>query len=284
LLLRSTNLSPFKQLYETNANPHAYAVFVKIPAYIPVDKYDVTTVQNVNFPTALKCLSDNFKAFTGVRWEERVKKFTDSPSLAPLPRPRITVVAPGKNSHPGKLSKVTKKGKTGAKTEEESPEEKLEKMEAALRMMKYRYRLPAEGEPRGAMADGSHYTHQDNKTAYDLFGKAADRSHEAIAAKEAFKEEVKRLRRLELKKQSRKQDEPMEVVVIDSDDEEEEEEDEGSEQEESQGEDEEMEDGYVAVKAADRDVEMQMNDCVDSVESGVEQEDYTMVDAATTQT
>lgn len=179
---------------------------------------------------------------------------------------------------------MTKKGKTGAKTEEESPEEKLEKMEAALRMMKYRYRLPAEREPRGAMADGSHYTHQDNKTAYDLFGKAADRSHEAIAAKEAFKEEVKRLRRLELKKQSRKQDEPMEVVVIDSDDEEEEEEDEGSEQEESQGEDEEMEDGYVAVKTADRDVEMQMNDCVDSVESGVEQEDYTMVDAATTQT
>jgi hypothetical protein len=231
-------------------------------------------------------LSDNFKIFTGVRWEERIKKFTDGPSLAPLPRPRITVVAPGKNSPPGKLSKVTKKGKTGAKTDEESPEEKAEKMEAAFAKMKYRYRLPAEGEPRGAMADGSHYTHQDNKTAYDLFGQAADRSHEAIAAKEAFKEEVKRLRRLELKKQNRKQDRPIEVVVIDSDDEEEEieEEDEGSEEDESQGEDEEMEDGYVAVKPADRDVEMQVDGRVETIESGVEQEDYTMVDAAITQT
>jgi hypothetical protein len=226
-------------------------------------------------------LSDNFKVFTGVSWDGRIKKFTDGPSLAPLPRPRITVVALGKNSPPGKLPKVTKKGKTGAKTEEESPEEKLEKMEAAFAKMKYRYRLPAEGEPRGTMADGSHYTHQDNKTAYDLFGKAADRSHEAIAAKEAFKEEVKRLRRLELKKRNRKQDKPMEVVVIDSDDEEE---DEGSEEEESQGEDEDMEDGYVAVKPADKDVEMQIDGCVESIESGVEQEDYTVVDAATTQT
>jgi hypothetical protein len=52
----------------------------------------------------------------------------------------------------------------------------------------------------------------------------------------------------------------------------------------SQGEYEEMEDGYVAVKPADRDVEMQVDGCVDSVESGVEQEDHTMVYAATTQT
>jgi hypothetical protein len=236
-------------------------------------------------------LSDNFKAFTGVPWDARIKKFTDGPSLAPLRRPNITVVAPGKNSPPGKLSKVTKKGKTGAKTKEESAEEKLERLEALFAKMKYRYRLPAEGEPRGTMVDGSHYTHQDNKTAYDLFGKATDRSHEAIAAKEAFKEEVKRLKRLELKKQNRKQNkqnEPQEVVVIDSDsddneeDEEEEDEDEGSEQEESQREDEEMEDGYVAVKAAGRDVEMQVDDCVDSIESGVEQ-DFTMVDAPATQ-
>jgi hypothetical protein len=220
-----------------------------------------------------------------VAWDARIKKFTDGPSLAPLRRPNITVVAPGKNSPPGKLSKVTKKGKAGAKTEEESAEEKQERLEALFAKMKYRYRLPAEGEPRGTMADGSHYTHQDNKTAYDLFGKAADRSHEAIAAKEAFKEEVKRLKRLELKKQNRKQNEPQEVVVIDSDsddDEEEEEEDEGSEEEESQGEDEEMEDGYVAVKAAGRDVEMQVAGCVDSIESGVEQ-DFTMVDAPTNQ-
>jgi hypothetical protein len=220
-----------------------------------------------------------------VAWDARIKKFTDGPSLAPLRRPNITVVAPKKNSPPGKLSKVTKKGKAGAKTEEESAEEKQERLEALFAKMKYRYRLPAEGEPRGTMADGSHYTHQDNKTAYDLFGKAADRSHEAIAAKEAFKEEVKRLKRLELKKQNRKQNEPQEVVVIDSDsddDEEEEEEDEGSEEEESQGEDEEMEDGYVAVKAAGRDVEMQVAGCVDSIESGVEQ-DFTMVDAPTNQ-
>jgi hypothetical protein len=220
-----------------------------------------------------------------VAWDARIKKFTDGPSLAPLRRPNITVVAPKKNSPPGKLSKVTKKGKAGAKTEEESAEEKQERLEALFAKMKYRYRLPAEGEPRGTMADGSHYTHQDNKTAYDLFGKATDRSHEAIAAKEAFKEEVKRLKRLELKKQNRKQNEPQEVVVIDSDsddDEEEEEEDEGSEEEESQGEDEEMEDGYVAVKAAGRDVEMQVAGCVDSIESGVEQ-DFTMVDAPTNQ-
>jgi hypothetical protein len=281
----------FTQLYETNSTPHSYAVSVQIPAYIPVNKYeDVTTVNNVNFATAFKCLRDNFKAFTGVNWDARVKKFTDGPSLAPLPRPKITVVAPGKNSPPGKLSKITKKGKTTAKAEVEDPEEKEKRLEAAFAKLKYRYRLPAEGEPRGTMADGSHYTHQENKTVYDLFGKAADRSQEVAAAQEAskkaFKEEVKKLRRLELNKQNRKleknkQNEPTEVVVIDSDDDEEEDED--SEVEESQGEDEEIDDGYVATKATGRDAEMQVDGCVDSIESGVEQ-DYTMVDAPALQT
>ena len=221
-----------------------------------------------------------------MQWDARVKKFTDGPSLAPLPRPKITVVAPGKNSPPGKLSKITKNGKTKAKAEAEDPEEKDKSLEAAFAAMKYRYRLPAEDKPRGTMADGSHYTRQNNKTVYDLFGKAADRSDEVIAAKETFKEEVKRLRRLELKKQNRKleqnkQAEPTEVVVIDSDDDEEEE-DESSEEEESQEEDEQMEDGYVAVKAAGRDVKMQVNGCVDSIELGADQ-DYTMVDAPATQ-
>lgn len=256
-----------------------------------MSKYeDVTTVNNVNFATAFKCLRDNFKAFTGVNWDARVKKFTDGPSLAPLPRPKITVVAPGKNSPLGKLSKITKKGKTTAKAEVENPEEKEKSLEAAFAKLKYRYRLPAEGEPRGTMADGSHYTHQDNKTVYDLFGQAADRSQEVMAAKEAskkaFKEEVKKLRRLELNKQNRrneknKQNEPTEVVVIDSDDDEEE--DDGSEEEESQAEDEEMDDGYVATKAAGRDAEMQVDGCADSIESGVEQ-DYNMVDAPALQT
>ena len=204
--------------------------------------------------------------------------------MAPLPRAKMSVVAPGKNSPPGKLSKITKTGKTNAKAEAEDPQEKKKKrLEAAFAASKYRYRLPAEGEPRGTMPDGSHYTHQDNKSVYDLFGEAADRSHEVIAAREAFKEEVERLKRLELRKQIRKsgqnkQVEPVEVVVIESDDEEDE--DEESEEEEH----EQMEDGYVADNAASgRDVEMQANGYVDSMETGVEQ-DYIMVDAATTQT
>lgn len=196
----------------------------------------------------------------------------------------MTVVAPGKNSPPGKLSKINKTGKTNAKAEAEDPEAKKKRLEAAFAASKYRYRLPAEGEPRGTMADGSHYTHQDNKSVYDLFGEAADRSHEVIAAREAFKEEVERLKKLELRKQMRKsgqnkQAEPVEVVVIDSDDEEDEHEDEESEEEE----DEEMEDGYVVAKGDGRDVDMQVNGRVDSTETAVEQ-DYIMVDAATTQT
>lgn len=218
-----------------------------------------------------------------MEWDARVKKFSDGSSLAPLPRAKITVVAPGKNSPPGKLSKVIKTGKTNAKAEVEDPEAKKKRLEAAFAASKYRYRLPAEGEPRGTMADGSHYTHQDNKSVYDLFGQAADRSHEVVAAREAFKEEVERLKKLELRKQIRKsghkqQAEPVEVVVIDSDDEEDE--DEESEEEA----DEEMEDGYVADNAAaGRDVEMQVNYCVDNLETGGEH-DYIMVDAATTQT
>jgi hypothetical protein len=56
-------------------------------------------------------LSDNFKAFTGVAWDARIKKFTDGPSLAPLRRPNITVVAPGKNSPPGKARQVQRQRK-----------------------------------------------------------------------------------------------------------------------------------------------------------------------------
>lgn len=216
-----------------------------------------------------------------MEWDARVKKFSDGSSLAPLPRAKITVVAPGMGSPPGKLSKVSKTGKTNAKAEPEDAQEKTKRLEAAFAASKYRYRLPAEGEPRGTMADGSHYTHQDNKSVYDLFGEAADRSHEVIAAREAFKEEVERLKKLELRKQIRKsgqnkQAEPVEVVIIDSDDEEE---DEKSEEEE----DEEMEEGYVAAKGDGRDVDMQVNGSFNSIEPGVEQ-DYIMVDAATTQT
>jgi len=201
--------------------------------------------------------------------------------LAPLPRPKITVVAPAKNSPPGKLSKVTKTGKTNAKAEPEDPQEKTKRLEAAFAASKYRYRLPAEGEPRGTMADGSHYTHQNKKSVYDLFGEAADRSHEVIAAREAFKEEVERLKKLELRKQMRKsgqnkQVEPVEVVVIDSDDEEE-------DDEESEEEEDEMEDGYVAAKVDGRDADMQVNGGVNTMDPGIEQ-DYIMVDAATTQT
>jgi len=73
-----------------------------------------------------------------------------------------------------------------------------------------------------------------------------------------------------------KQVEPVEVVVIDSDDEEE-------DDEESEEEEDEMEDGYVAAKVDGRDADMQVNGGVNTMDPGIEQ-DYIMVDAATTQT
>lgn len=236
-------------------------------------------------------MRDNFKVLTGVSWETRIKRFGDGPSLAPLPHPKITVLPPAKNSPPGKLSKVTKKGKETAEAEE-TPEALQRKLEAAFAAQKYRYRVPAEGTPRGTMPDGPHYAHQTAKSVYDLFGKFADRGAEMVAAKEAEKEEIKRLRRMALKRQNQQPKiQSTDVVVIDSDDEEEgeEEEDEESvEDEEEAGEDEEMEDGYVAVNAAGKDVDMQNIDSVDAVGNGAGagagEEDFTMVDAPTAQT
>lgn len=152
-----------------------------------------------------------------------------------------------------------------------------QRLERAFSAQKYRYRLPAEGQPRGTMPDGSHYDRQTTKNVYDLFGKTADRSAETLAAKEAKKEEIKRLSRMALKRQNQKP----EIVVIESDDEEEsgEEEEEGDEDG-----DEEMEDGYVAVNAGGKDVEMQGIDSVDTAGNGAGMEDFTMVDAPTTQT
>ncbi|KAG9523881.1 hypothetical protein KCV07_g2154, partial [Aureobasidium melanogenum] len=285
-------------LYETNAGPpHYYSVVVKIPEKTSIDDYDLTTVHNVNFPTAFKCLRDNFKVLTGASWDNRIKKFSDGVALAPLPRPSITVTPPSKTSPPGKLSKITKKGKSGKEpTEvEETPEMLQQRLETAFAAQKYRYRLPVEGEPRGTMPDGSHYLHQNKKSVYDLFGKLADRSAEILAAKEAKKEEIKRLSRMALKRQNQQIKSKPEVITIDSDDEEEEtaEEESGEDETEEETEeeevgDEEMEDGYVAVNAAGKDVEMQSVDSVDvaGYGAGVEaaEEDFTMVDAPTAQT
>ncbi|KAH0238261.1 hypothetical protein KCV06_g602, partial [Aureobasidium melanogenum] len=281
-------------LYETNAGPpHYYSVVVKIPEKTSIDDYDLTTVHNVNFPTAFKCLRDNFKVLTGASWDNRIKKFSDGVALAPLPRPSITVTPPSKTSPPGKLSKITKKGKSGKEpTEvEETPEMLQQRLETAFAAQKYRYRLPVEGEPRGTMPDGSHYLHQNKKSVYDLFGKLADRSAEILAAKEAKKEEIKRLSRMALKRQNQQIKSKPEVITIESDDEEEETAEEESGKEESEEEevgDEEMEDGYVAVNAAGKDVEMQSVDSVDVAGhgAGVEaaEEDFTMVDAPTAQT
>ncbi|KAG9691397.1 hypothetical protein KCU95_g7156, partial [Aureobasidium melanogenum] len=266
-------------LYETNAGPpNYYSVVVKIPEKTSPEEYDLTTVHNVNFPTAFKCLRDNFKLLTGVSWDNRIKKFSDGPSLAPLPRPAITVIPAAKNSPPGKLSKVTKK--TKAEAAEETPEMVKQRLERAFSAQKYRYRLPAEGQPRGTMPDGSHYVHQTTKNVYDLFGKQADRRAETLAAKEAKKEEIKRLRRMALKRQNQKP----EIVVIESDDEEEEESGEEEEEGEDGDGDEEMEDGYVAVNAGGEEVEMQGIDSVDTAGNGAGMEDFTMVDAPTTQT
>ncbi|KAG9910574.1 hypothetical protein KCV05_g14312, partial [Aureobasidium melanogenum] len=230
-------------LYETNAGPpQYYSVVVKIPEKTSIDDYDLTTVNNVNFTTAFKCMRDNFKVLTGVSWDNRIKKFSDGPSLAPLPRPNITVTPPAKNSPPGKLSKITKKGKLGKETTaeaEETPETRQKRLEAAFAAQKYRYRLPAEGMPRGTTPDGSHYAHQNKKSVYYLFGKVADRSAETLAAKEAKKEEIKRLRRMALKRQNQQVKNKPEVVVIDSDDEQEEEETAEEESEEEEEEEEE---------------------------------------------
>lgn len=232
-------------------------------------------------------MRDDFKVLTGVSWDNRIKKFSDGSSLAPLPRPKITVLPPPKNSPPGKLSKVTKKGKETTEAEE-TPEAQQKRLEAAFAAQKYRYRLPAEGMPRGTMPDGSHYAHQNTKSMYDLFGKSADRSAEIVAIKEAKKEEIKRLRRMALKRQNQQPKIEPEIVVIDSDDEEEEEsgeEESGEgESEEEEGEDVEMEDGYVAFNAPGKDVDMQSTDSVDNNAIGAGMEDYTMVDAPAAQT
>ncbi|KAH0363912.1 hypothetical protein KCU65_g7089, partial [Aureobasidium melanogenum] len=269
-------------LYETNAGPpHYYSVVLKIPESTPGDNYDLTTVHNVNFPTAFKCMQDNFKLLTGVSWDSRVKKFSDGPSLAPWPRANIVVTLPAKNSAPGKLSKITKKTKSGEMAAEETPEMVKKRLEAAFAAQKYRYRLPAEGSPRGTMTDGSHYTRQNTKNVYDLFGKQADRSAETLAAKEAKKEEIKRLRRMALKRQNNQTKTKPEVVVIESDEEEEASEEEG---EDGEDEDEEMEDGYVAVNAGGKEVEMQGVDSVETAANEAGMEDFTMVDAPTAQT
>lgn len=233
-------------------------------------------------------MRENFKVLTGVSWDNRIKRFSDNPSLTPLPRPKLTVLPPAKTSPPGKLSKATKKGKEPTEAAE-TPEAQQKRLEAAFAAQKYRYRLPAEGMPRGTMPDGSHYAHQNAKSVYDLFGKFADRSAEIVAAKEAKKEEIKRLRRMALKRQNQQPKiEPMDVVVIESDDEEEEEggeEESGEEEsEEEESEDEEMEDGYVAIKAPGKDVEMQSTDSVDDNAMGAGMGDYTMIDAPTAQT
>lgn len=271
------------QIYETNAGPpHYYSVIVKIPEKTDVDDYDLTTVTNVPFATAFKCMRDNFKLLTGVSWENRIKKFSDGPSLAPLPRPKITVLPPAASSPAGKLSKISKNTK-----EQETHEQQQKNLEKGFAAQKYRYRLPAEGSPRGTMPDGSHCTHQKEKSVWELFGKQADRSAEIAAAKEAKKEEIKRLRRMALKRQNAQQsnnNKTMEVVVIESDDEEEESGDDEDGEEEEEAEDEEMEDGYVAVNADGKDVEMQRFDSVDDNTIGSGMEDYTMVDAPTAQT
>lgn len=225
-------------------------------------------------------MQENFKILTGVAWDNRVKKFSDGPSLAPLPRANIVVTPPAKSSPPGKLAKITKKCK--AESAEETSEMVKQRLERAFSAQKYRYRLPAEGQPRGTMSDGSHYIQQKTKSVYDLFGRLADRSAETLAAKEAKKEEIKRLRRMALKRQNQKP----EIVVVESDDEEEEEES-GEEEDGGDG-DEEMEDGYVAVNAGGKEIETQGIASVDTAGEGVgigpAEEDFTMVDAPTTQT
>ncbi|KAI5194497.1 hypothetical protein E4T39_08640 [Aureobasidium subglaciale] len=266
------------KLYETNADPHSYAVVVKMAEKDPQD-HDTTTVQGVNFATAFKCWRDNFKTLTGNDWDNRVQKFSDQPALALLPRPNITIIAPSKSSPPGKLSKLTKKPSSKGKEKEEqnsdepTAEELQERLNTAFTRQKYRYRLPSKSKPRGTMPDGSHYKHQDNKAVYDLFGKTADRGAEAMKIKEEAKEEAKRLKKLVNRKKK-----PIEIVVIDSDDEEED-----SEEDEGSDEDEDMEggeeNGYVAVNAVGSDVEMKV---VDTNGPAIEQ-DFAMVDAPAAQ-
>ncbi|KAI5273513.1 hypothetical protein E4T47_03258 [Aureobasidium subglaciale] len=263
-------------LYETNADPHSYAVVIKMAEKDPQD-HDTTTVQGVNFATAFKCWRDNFKTLTGNEWNNRIKKCSDQPALAPLPRLKITIVAPSKSSPPGKLSKLTKKGKESEQQQSDEPtaEELQKRLNTAFLRQKYRYRLPSEDKPRGTMPDGSHYKHQDNKAVYDLFGKTVDRGVEAMKIKEEAKEEAKRLKKFVNRKKK-----PVEIVIIDSDDEEEDsEEDEGSDEDEDGDMEGGEEIGYVTVNAVGSDVEMKV---VDTAGPPIDQ-DFAMVDAPAAQ-
>lgn len=126
------------------------------------------------------------------------------------------------------------------------------------------------------MIDGSHYKHQNKKSVYELFGKAADRGAEAIKIKEEAKAESKRLLKNLKKRQG-----PVEVVIIDSDDDDDDDESEGEEDDESD-EDEEMEgtQGYVAVKAPLANDQMVAGS--DAAPRAAD-EDFTMIDAPLSQ-
>ncbi|THV93464.1 hypothetical protein D6D27_04351 [Aureobasidium pullulans] len=257
-------------LYETNDVPHTYAVAAKVAENDPID-HGLTIIIGVNYATAFRTFRHNFQKLAGFEWNNRFEKSTDRATLAPLPRPKYDFIVAGKGSPPGKLAK---KGKEKAgEPGEPTSEQVRERLEAAFIKQKYRYRLPDAGTPCGTMIDGSHYKHQ-NKSVYELFGKAADRGAEAIKIKEEAKAESKRLLKNLKKRQG-----PVEVVIIDSDDDEDDE-SEGEEDDESD-EDEEMEgiQGYVAVKApvAGNVVLMDLDG-----PARVE-EDYTMVDAPNAQ-
>jgi hypothetical protein len=270
-LVTVTN-TPLSQLYETNDVPHTYAVAAKVSENDPID-HGLTIIIGVNYATAFRTFRHNFQKLAGFEWNNRFEKSTDNATLAPLPRPRYDFIVAGKGSPPGKLAK---KGKEKAgEPEEPTSEQVRERLEAAFIKQKYRYRLPDAGTPRGTMIDGSHYKHQNKKSVYELFGKAADRGAEAIKIKEEAKAESKRLLKNLKKRQG-----PVEVVIIDSDDDEDDE-SEGEEDDESD-EDEEMEgtQGYVAVKAPPANDQMVAGS---DAAPGAADEDFTMVDAPVSQ-
>lgn len=196
------------QLYESDACPHTYNVAVKIGGFCLPDELKLDHSNESNFPTAFKMFQNNFLRLTGVEWVDRVKVFSETSSVVTsnpaLSNTKVSAAGNIKNGS-GKLKSITKskaKAKGKADTTQEptepapmTPEQLKQQCITAFTNAKYRYSLPAPPAPRGTLPNGAHhaymaeynlkpYAHQDNKSAYELFGASSDRGKAATKKRE----------------------------------------------------------------------------------------------------
>lgn len=220
------------QLYESNAQPPVYACVTEIGEEPPLDR-KIRSPMGTNFPTTFRAFRKNFEELTGVNWNDRAEKFTHSL------RDHRGIVAEPDKTESKELSKA-KKAKKAAQPEL-TPQQLREKHEKALQEMKFRYRLPAEDQPRGTFENGKHlgrpkrWAHQDGKSVYELFGFAGDNGRAALRRKQRMAAELSEKQK-GLKKLGKKVEQA--IIIDDSDDE--------NMESKSSSEDEDKDEGDVA--------------------------------------